>query len=196
MPDRPGALGQVASRIGAVRGDVLAIEILEHGAGRAIDELMVSLPDQNLISLLTAEVDSVDGVSVESIREVDEDRTDPSLAALAQCAAVAESPSAERVAVLAAGIGRIVEADWVAVLRGGEVIEQSGEPPDMAWLSAFLAGSEHLDAADDSAPSDIVWVHLAASALTLAAGRVGHPIHERERVRVSLVGRLADALMD
>ena len=32
MPDRPGALGQVASRIGAVRGDVLGIEILEQGA--------------------------------------------------------------------------------------------------------------------------------------------------------------------
>ncbi len=118
MPDRPGALGQVASRIGAVRGDVLAIEILEHGAGRAIDELMVSLPDENLIALLTAEVDAVDGVSVESIRVVDEDRTDPSLAALALCAAVAESPSAERVRVLIAGIERIVEADWVAVLHG------------------------------------------------------------------------------
>ncbi len=195
MPDRPGALGQVASRIGAVRGDVLAIEILEQGAGRAIDELMVSLPDENLIALLTAEVDSVDGVSVESIRQVDEDRTDPSTAALALCAAVAESPGAERVAVLAAGIERIVEADWVAVLRAGEVIVRSGEPPDMGWLTAFLAGSEHLDAADDSAPSDIVWVHLARSSLTLAAGRVGHPIHERERVRVSLVGRLADALM-
>ncbi len=195
MPDRPGALGQVASRIGAVRGDVLAIEILEHGAGRAIDELMVSLPDENLITLLTAEVDAVDGVSVESIRQVDEDRTDPSLAALALCAAVAESPSTERVSVLSAGIARIVEADWVAVLRGTDVVEQLGDPPDMGWLGAFLAGSEHLDAADDSAPSDIVWVHLAGSELTLAAGRVGHPIHERERVRVSLVGRLADALM-
>jgi hypothetical protein len=196
MPDRPGALGQVASRIGAVRGDVLAIEILEHGAGRAIDELMVSLPDDNLIALLTAEVDAVDGVSVESVRVVDDDRTDPSLAALALCAAVAESPSADRVAVLCAGIARIVEADWVAVLgRDAEVVEQHGEPPDMGWLGAFLAGSEHLDSVDDAAPSDIVWVHLARSTLTLAAGRVGHPIHERERVRVSLVGRLADALM-
>ena len=45
MPDRPGALGQIATRIGAVRGDVLAIEILEQGAGRAIDELTVLLPD-------------------------------------------------------------------------------------------------------------------------------------------------------
>ena len=44
MPDRPGALGQVASRIGAVRGDVLAIEILEQGGGRAIDELTCCCP--------------------------------------------------------------------------------------------------------------------------------------------------------
>ena len=41
LPDRPGALGQVASRIGAVRGDVVGIDILERGAGRAIDELAV-----------------------------------------------------------------------------------------------------------------------------------------------------------
>jgi hypothetical protein len=195
MPDRPGALGQVASRIGAVRGDVLAIEILEHGAGRAIDELMVSLPDDNLISLMTAEVDAVDGVSVESIRVVDDDRTDPSLAALALCAAVAESAADERIYVLAGGIARIIEADWVTVMRGGDLVEHVGEAPDLGWLTAFLAGSIHLDGLDDSAPSDLVWVHLQASGLTVAAGRAGHPIHERERVRVSLVGRLADTLL-
>jgi hypothetical protein len=195
MPDRPGALGQVASRIGAVRGDVLAIEILEHGAGRAIDELMVSLPDEQLISLLTAEVDAVDGVSVESIRVVDEDRTDPSLASLALCAAVAESPPDERIRVLTAGVARIIEADWVAIMRGTMLVDHVGDAPELGWLSAFLAGSEHLDGVDDSAPSDLVWVHLQSSGLTLAAGRTGHPIHERERVRVSLVGRLADTLL-
>ncbi len=195
MPDRPGALGQVASRIGAVRGDVLAIEILEHGAGRAIDELMVTLPDEQLISLLTAEVDSVDGVSVESIRIVDEDRTDPSLASLALCAAVAESPPDERIQVLTAGVARIIEADWVAITRASMLVDHVGQVPELGWLSAFLAGSEHLDGLDDSAPSDLVWVHLQASGLTLAAGRTGHPIHERERVRVSLVGRLADTLL-
>jgi hypothetical protein len=195
MPDRPGALGQVASRVGAVRGDVLAIEILEHGAGRAIDELMVSLPDEQLISLLAAEVDAVDGVSVECIRVVDGDRTGPSRAARALCAAVAESSSDERVHVLTSGVARIIEADWVAIMRGGDLVEHVGEAPELGWLTAFLAGSGHLDGLDDSAPSDLVWVHLDASGLTLAAGRTGHPIHERERVRVSLVGRLADTLL-
>ena len=52
LPDRPGALGQVASRIGAVRGEIVGIEILERGAGRAIDELVVDLPDASLKDLL------------------------------------------------------------------------------------------------------------------------------------------------
>src|SRR6476661_7170206 len=60
VPDRPGALGQVASRIGAVRGDVVGIDILERGAGRAIDELVVELPDADLVPLLVAEVGEVD----------------------------------------------------------------------------------------------------------------------------------------
>ena len=54
VPDRPGALGQVASRIGAVRGDVVGIEILERGAGRAIDELVVALPEPGLVDLLVS----------------------------------------------------------------------------------------------------------------------------------------------
>ena len=195
MPDRPGALGQVASRIGAVRGDVLAIEILEQGGGRAIDELTVTLPDDDLMPLLTAEIDAVDGVSVESIRAVDPDRTDPSLSALALGAAIAESPPGERLDVMVGGLQRFSETDWVIVLADGEPIARTGNPPDVAWLKAFLAGSTHLDGLDDSAPSDLLWGHMATSAMTVAAGRTGNPIHERERVRFSLLLRLADALV-
>ena len=76
LPDRPGALGQVASRIGAVRGDVLGIEILESGGGSAVDELVVALPDEQLVDLLVAEVSAVDGVAVEDVRPIEGDRAD------------------------------------------------------------------------------------------------------------------------
>jgi hypothetical protein len=195
MPDRPGALGQVASRVGAVRGDVLAIEILEQGGGRAIDELTVSLPDDDLLPLLSAEVDAVDGVSVESIRVVDPDRTDASLSALALGAAIAECAPSERLDVMVNGVQRFSETDWVVVLRDGERIAHIGDTPEMGWLTAFLAGSEHLDSLDDSVPSDLLWAQMTTSGLTVAAGRTGNPIHERERVRFSLLVRLADALL-
>jgi len=195
MPDRPGALGQVASRIGAVRGDVLAIEVLEQGGGRAIDELTVSLPDDDLISLLTAEIDAVDGVSVESIRTVTDDRVDPNLAALALGAAIAESAPDGRLEVLVSGIRAFSETDWVVAISDGDFVAVSGRPPDRAWLSAFLAGSEHLDGLDDAAPSDLLWGRMERSPLAVAAGRAGNPVHERERVRFSLLLRLADAVM-
>lgn len=195
MPDRPGALGQVASRIGAVRGDVLGIEILEQGADRVIDELTVALPNADLVGLLTAEIDAVDGVSVEDVRTVAIDRVDPNLAALAAGAALAEAPADERVELLCHAVHRLVDADWAVVLRQEAIIFEVGDSPDVGWLQAFLAGSGHLNELDEALPSDLVWGHLIGSGLTVAAGRVGRMIHERERIRVSLFARLADALV-
>jgi len=195
LPDRPGALGQVASRIGAVRGDVLGIEILEHGADRVVDELTVSLPSEALVALLITEVDAVDGVAVEDVRTVELDRADPNLAALAAGAAIAESDPDERLDGLCRAVQRLFDADWSAVLRKSEVIAQVGDTPQVEWLTAFLAGSEHLDELHESLPADLAWGHLLTSELTVACGRAGRVIHERERVRLSLLARLADALL-
>src|SRR5438045_1243182 len=82
VPDRPGALGAVASRIGAVRGDLVGIDILERGGGRAIDELMVELPSAELVPLLVAEMSQVDGIDVEDVRPAAESLHDARLDAL------------------------------------------------------------------------------------------------------------------
>jgi UTP:GlnB (protein PII) uridylyltransferase len=70
LPDRPGALGLVASRIGAVGGDIVAINILEREDGRAVDEFVVEI-GQDLIDLLQSEIHEVDGASVLEIRAAD-----------------------------------------------------------------------------------------------------------------------------
>ena len=75
LPDRPGALGQVASRIGAVGGDIVAINILERDGGRAIDEFVIEIGGQHLIDLLRSEIHEVDGVSVLDIRAGDSTTT-------------------------------------------------------------------------------------------------------------------------
>ncbi len=68
LPDRPGALGLVASRIGAVGGDIVAINILERDKGSAVDEFVVEV-EGDLIDLLRHEIHEVDGVSVLEIRD-------------------------------------------------------------------------------------------------------------------------------
>ena len=69
--DRPGALGQVASRIGAVGGDIVAIDIVERSDGRAIDEFVIELAGDHLVELLRYEIHEVDGVGVEQVTRVD-----------------------------------------------------------------------------------------------------------------------------
>lgn len=70
LVDRPGALGQVASRIGAVGGDIVAIDILQRGAGEVIDEFQIELAGDHLVELLESEIHEVDGAKVESVRRV------------------------------------------------------------------------------------------------------------------------------
>jgi ACT domain-containing protein len=71
LPDRPGALGLVASRIGAVGGDIVAINILERDGGQAVDEFVVEIGGEHLVGLLQNEIHEVDGVSVLEIRSAD-----------------------------------------------------------------------------------------------------------------------------
>ena len=70
LPDRPGALGLVASRIGAVGGDIVAIHILERVDGNAVDEFEIELAGEHLVELLRSEIHEVDGVSVVDISGV------------------------------------------------------------------------------------------------------------------------------
>ena len=194
LPDRPGALGQVASRIGAVRGDVLAIEVLEVGGGHAIDELVVALPGENLVELMVNEVHAIDGVSVEHVRRTDGTHTEGGVLALSLAAELAECSPQDRLGCLVGGVARLTEADWAMVVRHGEIVASAGEVPTADWVSSLLAGSRHLD--DPHATSgDLLWADLPASSMWIAAERAGRPVHDRERVRLDLYARVADALL-
>jgi hypothetical protein len=196
LPDRPGALGQVASRIGAVHGDVTAIDILERGGGRVIDELVVAVPESVSVELLAKEIGAVDGVAVEHIRPVVDERPDSATAVLQLAADVAEASPHERLALLVGGLLRAADGDWAVAVRGDELIEQRGTPPDLGWLLAFLAGSGHLDpACPTNAPGDVMWARLPRAGLVVATGRAARAVHERERSRVALLARVVDGLL-
>jgi hypothetical protein len=70
LPDRPGALGAVASRIGAVGADITDVIVARHGDGSAVDAFHLTLPATNVdvLALLVQELREVDGASVESCK--------------------------------------------------------------------------------------------------------------------------------
>lgn len=202
LPDRPGVLGAVASRIGAVRGDVVGIDILERGAGRAIDELVVQLPDASLVDLLVGEVGQVDGVDVEDVRPAPAQLVDPRLDAL-ETAAVLVSTQ-DQPALLATLVGharRDLGAEWSVVVdvddksSASPLLACEGLAPPPAWLAAFVGGSRSSAAASagECGPDDVAWAPLDEERLALVLGRHHRPFRARERQQLGALARVADA---
>lgn len=73
VPDRPGALGSVASRIGAVGGDITDVRVERRSPGSAVDVFHVTLPDGrvDVVALLTKEIGEIDGAAVVSCEPAD-----------------------------------------------------------------------------------------------------------------------------
>jgi len=197
LPDRPGALGAVASRIGAVRGDVVGIEILERGGGRAVDDLVVQLPDGGLVDLLIAEMTQVDGVDVEDVRLLADALHDPRLDALESAAQlVAATSGAEILEALCERATATIGAQWAVVVDLHDAITriEVGTPPAAAWLAAFVEGSRSSArvVAMEVGPDDVLWAPLPAASLALVMGREGHAFRARERRSAAALARIVD----
>jgi hypothetical protein len=197
LPDRPGALGAVASRVGAVGGDVVGIDILERGGGRAIDELAVELPDPGLVDLLIREMQQVDGVDVEDLRPADEAVHDPRLDALETAAILVGASTVDAVlSSLCAHAIRTIGAAWGAVvaMAGDGVVVAEGDAPDPGWLHAYVSGSQSSArvASGDGPPADVMWSPLPRAGMALVLGRDGQAFRARERRQGAALARIVD----
>ena len=68
LPNRPGALGAVATALGSIGADINLVEIVEKRHGVEVDELILDLPRSQSVESLVSVCDSLDGVQVEWIR--------------------------------------------------------------------------------------------------------------------------------
>lgn len=191
MPDRPGALGAVASRIGAVHADVVGIEILTRDGGRAMDEITIEI-DPDLLSLLLSEIAEVDGVEVLEVEKLPNDVRDRRLEAYETAIAVLQAHTPDQLlAVLAGRVGKELDAEWVAIVdtESRLTLASTGRAPGADWLAA-----ERGRLRDGTAPpSDTAWSMLARFDAALCVGRPGRPLSEYECAKLKMIAELADA---
>jgi hypothetical protein len=195
LPDRPGALGQVAGRVGAVRGDLVGIDILERNGGRAIDELTVNLPNASLVGLLVSEICEVDGVEVDDVRPMRGELPDPRLDSLETAAHLVEQPTA--VALLEALVARTVHdfgADWATVIdtAGPKPLAVAGDGPPAAWLASFVSGSGASAPKWQAASDEVAWAGFDECDLAVVVGRKDRVFRTRERRQLAALARIAD----
>jgi hypothetical protein len=209
LPDRPGALGAVASRIGSVGGDVISIDILEREHGIVVDELGVGLAGDHLTGLLRAEILEVDGVVIESMRPVDGTLPDRHAELLGMATELFTQTSSNGLADhLVVRVRRSLGAGFAAIYDclAGEVVSCDGEQPTQDQLDevakTVMVPAATGEEADGPVPimiDGIVVVGHAAMAaagmaqagLVLVVGRADPVLRERELQWISIMAELA-----
>jgi hypothetical protein len=195
LPDRPGALGLVAARIGSVGGDIVGVDVLERSEGVAVDEFAVVLPSLDVLELLAREIEQVDGTSVEEFRVVGA-FPDARLDALESAATLCEATTPDELQrVLVEKLRREFLAEWAVLLIGSELAAGAGDtPPAAEFLAAIAAGTSASPKVVDgtTGPDDLLVAPLSAHDATILVGRSGHPFRRRERVQALALARIAD----
>lgn len=186
LPDRPGSLGALALALGSVGADILSLDVVERGTDYAIDDLVVDVDPGKLPDTLITAAESLDGVTVDSIRPyagiLDTHRE---LELIDHVAAARD----DRLQVLVDGAPRVLRVGWATVLgigsRGVYRIAGSAGSPEthlgnVPWMP--LTKPKLLEHEADWVPA--VWrdmdTMLAAAPLgspdrVLVLGRPGGP---------------------
>lgn len=208
LPDRPGALGAVASALGQAGADILSVDIVERSAGHAVDDLVVTLPADKLADSVVTAAASVEGVRVESIRPyagvIDPFRELELLEDLAL-----NKPDAHT--VLADGVCKLFRAGWAMVLSEPEldgdpatVLAGSAAAPEIDTLPVPWwppTPARTLDAEEDWAPTD--WATLGFELAVVPLGKsqavlVGRPALRwlaSEIIRMSHLASIASTVL-
>jgi hypothetical protein len=128
LPDRPGALGQVARTLGVAGADIVQVVVLERLGGRAVDDFTVVWPGAARVERLMAGLAAIPGVQVDGVwRAIGAPVAGGHDSEL--LAQVAANPG-DGLATLVDAVPGLLAADWAAaVVVPSDWASRSGLPP-------------------------------------------------------------------
>jgi hypothetical protein len=180
LADQPGALGRLATALGAVGADIETVAIVDRAGGEAVDDLVVALPRPALAETLVTAVLSVDGVVLESIQpHAGRARVTDELALL-DAAAVAPNP----LDVLVRGLPDLLAVRYALAvdvrMPGHVAVATTGAPEQPArvdWMplprARELAAGELYDDPDAAGPDAMLVAAPVSPRVALVVARNG-----------------------
>ncbi len=176
LEDRPGSLGSLAVALGSVGADILSLDVVERGAGFAVDDLVVDLPAGAMPDMLITAAEALHGVHVDSIRPYTGLLEAHRELELIDHIAAADGKD-KQLQVLADEAPKVLRVGWCQVveLRNGElqrVVGSAGAPETQAEAAPWLPldNAAVLDATADWVPQ--LWRDMDT---TLSAAPLGGP---------------------
>ncbi|MDP9222066.1 MAG: ACT domain-containing protein [Actinomycetota bacterium] len=192
VPDRPGALGDVASRIGAAGADILQVQVLESEAGRALDDVHVRVRDADHLERVKQQLAAISGVQVVGVRDEPAPTTGHGELELARRMVAAPTRALQ---TLVDGVSASTGSDWAAIVR----FDLNERVDQILATSPGCPGPEHVQIEVPLRLSVIGGTHAGMALVPLTGTRLGlvvvresgPPYHQAELWRLEQVGALA-----
>lgn len=176
LDDRPGSLGSLAVALGSVGADILSLDVVERGAGSAVDDLVVELPPGSMPDVLITAAERLPGIRVQSVRPhtglLDAHRE---LELIDHVAAAGSRRL--KLQTLADETPRVLRVSWCAVLRAegpdGGFRRLAGSPgtPETAVVSVPWLPIERATVLDNTADwVPAVWRDMDTALLAAPLG--------------------------
>jgi hypothetical protein len=135
LPDRPGALGQLASAIGAAGGDITSLDVVERTPATAIDDVLIDVPGE-LAEAVLLSVGGLDGVVVETWQPFTEGNQLHASLEVVDALGLTNSRALAAIVRIAPAVLR---ARWVVIVdavEGGIAVTQgSADAPWTRWAT-------------------------------------------------------------
>jgi acetolactate synthase small subunit len=192
VPDRPGALGDVASRIGAAGADILQVQVLESEAGRALDDIHVQVRDADHLQRVQHQLGAISGVQVVGVRDEPAPTTGHGELELARRMVAAPTRALQ---TLVDGVSASTGSDWAAIVR----FDQDERVDQVVATSPACPGPEYVQIDVPLRLSVIGGTYAGMALVPLTGTRLGlvvvresgPPYHQAELWRLEQVGALA-----
>ncbi|HEY8533271.1 MAG TPA: amino acid-binding protein [Micromonospora sp.] len=146
LPDRPGALGQVARTLGVAGADIVQVVVLERQNGRAVDDFTLMWPGASRVEQLINDLSALPGVRVDGVWRAN---GAPIIGGDAELLAQVAANPADGLAILVDAVPELLAADWaVAAVVPADWAIRNGATPRPARLEPVPMPS--LDSPADS----------------------------------------------
>ncbi len=192
LPDVPGSLGRLASAIGAVGGDIEAIEIVEKRLdGTALDDVLLDIEPGIMPDSIVSACNQIDGVQVVWISRYASGGLVLDLEAVEE---LTSSP-AEALDRLVDLLPALFRVDWAArVHRANGVLHATGAAPaDLAFVE--MERPVRLDAPDaEDTDTLFAGARVDGNSVVIVARRGGPDFLDSEIARLGHLAGLAASI--
>lgn len=128
LPDRPGALGSVATALGAAGADIQSVEIVERTGDQVVDDFIVDVPPATLADELLSACHEVPGVRVLWFSRTIAGSLVTDVELLEQLLA----DPAQALPQLVAATPRLFHSSWAMVVDSQSILAATANSPESA----------------------------------------------------------------